>query len=907
MRAILLFVLEGFVMISILGAQVPLEERRAVADSGRLWAPVLMASAATAGELAEAMDIDPSTIVLAVLNGSADASAVSSGLGVIEPLRGDTFAVLSTGVAGAVPEPGTDFGFPGTLDDRVELIVTLDVPSGRGTLAFDFAFLSTEYPEFVLAGFNDYFLVLLGDANGVREIAGTEVDTTEFFPASTSQAAGSGYDLYTEDPDGIDDEFGSVGLPDAGLSNFLQAQAQYESNGQITLYFLIQDFGDGILDSAVAIDNVRVATFEMVDPNPMLLDGVMVSSDRARLAGAARTIRGVATDGVTQALLRMETSEPGEVTFSLVDGQAPEDGGFTVPGSTGHLPSITVTVPGDNRAFAIYQAPAEFDRGTDTDLVEREVTIRATFTPTGGDPVESTLMLVLARPPVVFIHGLWSSAREWKMPLIDDPRFPSDPRFTYPSAGPMSQSILRMREKIINPVREALKSRGYAVTQVDAIGHSMGGLLARIHSTNTVYCDAGNLGQGDFRKILTVDTPHVGSLLALFLALLQLNDPVTAELVEQAFLLVNDQYFIDEGAIFDLAFGSQTIAAVQTSPVPAHALIGVGGSDLLAEIAGPYGDLYRIILFFDSITGAELFDGAQHDAVVRKLSQQGGLPDEATSIFGGGHGLHVGFGGPSSPFPGAPASPLYSDRLAELLDTPVDDPAFAFFPPPSTVVPMAGPSVAARARPSLRVRGNGLVIDSPPAGAMVTPGAPITVTVSPTDGVTVDRVLLIGPTVSMEDDAAPFVFELDLPAELIGEVTFKALGRNGMDEIFESEPVTWIAEPAEALLSLDLRPDQPFLYGGGDSLALEVLGTYTDGVVRDLTSQGMTYLTLDSEIVTIDTAGIVTAVEVGITTVIARSGDVQDSVTVYVRQASPRLFADGFELSTMDIWSSTVP
>ncbi len=197
-----------------------LRQRQQLAQSHRFLAsqggPL---TRATAESLASALDVDPGLIAAASISGPGAANAALTNLGVIQPLRGATFALLSSGAAGSSqPEPGTDFAPAGVDGDSTTLSLTLNVPSGTGRLSFAFAFLSTEYPEYINAGFNDTFSAALQDADGNRLVAGVNVDSAEFFPASVAAAGGSGFDLFTADPSGVDDSFGSTGSPDAGLT-----------------------------------------------------------------------------------------------------------------------------------------------------------------------------------------------------------------------------------------------------------------------------------------------------------------------------------------------------------------------------------------------------------------------------------------------------------------------------------------------------------------------------------------------------------------------------------------------------------------------------------------------------------------------------------------------------------------
>jgi hypothetical protein len=160
-----------------------------------LWALLVPSSAwaqATAAELASAIDIPSADIQSASFaNGSAeflslpDKRAATRWGANLLPLAGQTFAVLSTGMASApndlgfvAPAPGTDFGltsanpFPavsvsnpacpgdlsGDVHDAVILQIQLRVPMGVTGLRFDHNFLTSEYPESRCSSTNDRFI-----------------------------------------------------------------------------------------------------------------------------------------------------------------------------------------------------------------------------------------------------------------------------------------------------------------------------------------------------------------------------------------------------------------------------------------------------------------------------------------------------------------------------------------------------------------------------------------------------------------------------------------------------------------------------------------------------------------------------------------------------------------------------
>jgi pimeloyl-ACP methyl ester carboxylesterase len=152
--------------------------------------------------------------------------------------------------------------------------------------------------------------------------------------------------------------------------------------------------------------------------------------------------------------------------------------------------------------------------------------------------------------PVVMVHGLWSSPVTW-MEMFNDLR--SDPAirgryqfwfYLYPSGQPFWFSAARMREDLAH-MRVALdpQRRDAALDQMVLVGHSMGGLVAKLQTVDSgnefwrtlsdkpfadMQADAeirDGLAETFFfapnpsiRRVITIGTPHRGSEVANDLA-----------------------------------------------------------------------------------------------------------------------------------------------------------------------------------------------------------------------------------------------------------------------------------------------------------------------------------------------------------------------------------------------------
>jgi pimeloyl-ACP methyl ester carboxylesterase len=808
-------------------------------------------------------------IAQAFLAGDINATLIASGLGVIQPREGDTFALLSSGVAGTSgPEPGTDFGSAGTLDDTVTLTLVLIVPEGANSLSFDFNFLSSEYPDFVGSIYNDTFTAELTDDDGTRTVAFASVNSSSFFAVSNQIAGGSGFDIFTPYPSGVDTEFGT-GLPDAGLTDFISITTPINStSGNITLTFSIGDLGDGILDSAVLIDNVSLSNFTMIDPNPdFVVNGTLITNPEL-LAVGGRVIRGACADGVTPVLLRAELPESGLVTFSL-QGNAPEDGSLSALGAGGD--QVTVTVPtvatsNGHRAYAVYHVPDEFNRGGDESLDVRIVPIQTVFSGNNGAFSSGILPLRLLRPPLVFIHGLWSDSGTWTLPLTNDLRWQgareyvnyksTNAAYFHINAGELPDGI--------SSALDNMRKREMAVTQADVIGHSMGGLLSRNWVANPNYYSPGNFYEGNINRLFTMNTPHTGSPLGNLVVTIR-DTPIIGGLFTDLADLLGKP--IDQGALDDLSLGSTALDLIPTTPVPSHALVGTGGSSALALAPGYLGALYQIVFFFSE--DVDIFQGLQHDFIVGRNSQEGGIALNAQTVFPGLDSIHTQCVGSTN----------YSNRLVSLLNTSPDSSSFAFFPEPFTLWQPTIP-LEVDVRNSGSVFG-GLDLETDVVSSV--PGGQVVVTVTPSAGTTVDKVLILGKDQSVEVTEEPFQATLTIPLDFIGEYQIDAVGTNVDEDYFTALPVPVQVSTNAVVEEVTLFPTSPVLRGVGTTRSIQVIGRFSDGVSRDITTSATTqYLIDDPSIFTINGDGVITAVSEGISTLVAVSGDVQDSVTVTI-------------------------
>ena len=191
---------------------------------------------------------------------------------------GCRYTLLSTGIAGDTdPQPGTDLAGGSTPDpapdyngsqvfvpdgnqcyDNAQLMVALHAPANAYGFSFDFVYLTTEYPEWLGAGFNDAFYAVI-EAASTNGGASTNI-SYDHSPAQNEICVNS---AFFEDPPMTDVSGSGFGWDSAlsehtgGSTGWYRTRWPVDPNEVFFLTFSIHDESDGIFDSTVILDNFR--------------------------------------------------------------------------------------------------------------------------------------------------------------------------------------------------------------------------------------------------------------------------------------------------------------------------------------------------------------------------------------------------------------------------------------------------------------------------------------------------------------------------------------------------------------------------------------------------------------------------------------------------------------------------
>lgn len=271
----------------------------------------------------------------------------------------------------------------------------------------------------------------------------------------------------------------------------------------------------------LVLESDTIQLFIFLDPNPSLVqsDGTL-SSDISKL-DLKKNVVGASADGVTKVLILTQSSTP--IKFWLT---FPSDGSLSSLTSQTPDPSnpteVTINPDKDNQIVAIYTAPDGLgNQGNNSD--QRKITINAT-TATGNNTIDLTLVT----PPVVLLHGMWSKPSLWETSGFEDylhnklssyPFLVDYSPYSSKTFDPNSPESGYAKKALVQTIRNALnffRNNSFAATQVDVIGHSLGGLIARSFSQQSIpfadpFVSSVNYNKGYYHKLITIGTPHRGS------------------------------------------------------------------------------------------------------------------------------------------------------------------------------------------------------------------------------------------------------------------------------------------------------------------------------------------------------------------------------------------------------------
>jgi len=265
-----------------------------------------------------------------------------------------------------------------------------------------------------------------------------------------------------------------------------------------------------------------------VDPNPDLVDSSLVSDSREPaeqlirdadlLSSEGQAVEVVAADGITPVLLRVETEK--RLKFKITSGDI-RSGTLSNVGGAEHVteltPALEETSDGRKFAFAVFTAPSEYIAA----LSPVQITAVS-----DDESVNLKTEILVYRPPVVLIHGIWDSPEFFNdlRPAIEDNGF-LVATVSYQDGIHLGEGFASSNhgterlDLVIKDTIANFRAADWAITRVNVVAHSMGGLVTRLRPQRIDdYFRTDTFGRGDIGKVVTLNTPHFGSNMADFLS-----------------------------------------------------------------------------------------------------------------------------------------------------------------------------------------------------------------------------------------------------------------------------------------------------------------------------------------------------------------------------------------------------
>jgi pimeloyl-ACP methyl ester carboxylesterase len=676
--------------------------------------------------------------------------------------------------------------------------------------------------------------------------------------------------------------------------------------------------------------NAGDSTYKLINANPA--DNPCrdpgsgsITTDPALLATCGTSAKGVATDGVTILLMRLSAALPGTGCYAVTSLSSGLD-----PGQVQTAVNTTQASAGLQEAFSLYTAPMYYGDSSNSRTVQFTFYYTPSQTLGNGNTSMFTANLTAVRPPVVLIHGIWSSGASWPNFYLKNDQshwtFAAD--YAATNASSFSVNYPTVQTWVADGLEKAWGS-GIAATQADVIAHSMGGLLTRLYASSTKFQRIDNLNQGDVRRLVTLDTPHLGATFANLVVGLHNAVPVATE---QTVASITGGV-ITQGAVCDLSENSQALTGLNASTMLTGMVVTATGA--------PAGAPGSPALYWNGFHGKNSFEAAltkqvceqptffglgcnqyayvfpqstvngfrflqMNDSVVALSDQQGGIAGGTNYPNLVHSGFRI-FG--INIVPAINNNSGVASQVYTLLDQSSSDFVSAFpavgsagnglpvtvpgrgsgldvkdwaaqCTPGSPMEPVAGSNVR---RGAVRTASSPLVqITSPTAGQTFTTSQTIAVNVqvdaslNATDGVLFTSGLdEYGPATF---SATSFTVSIPASDYFTGSLALTPAVSDVNGNLTFGAPVSIGIKPSTAPSSVYLSEHNYYPSPTDGSQELHLIGSYPDGLLLDLTSSasGSTYVSSDTNVITVDSEGNFAITGTGIASIRASNSGFSD-------------------------------
>jgi len=357
---------------------------------------------------------------------------------------------------------------------------------------------------------------------------------------------------------------------------------------------------------------------------------------------------------------------------------------------------------------------------------------------------------------------------------------------------------------------------GYSSGKVDVIGHSMGGLLARVYIQSLSY---GN----NIDRLITLNTPHSGSQIANFILRNEFSSLTLRLILNLA------KKYTDFGAVNDLQTNSQAITSLRNGELSAPAVPKRAIVTSTSVFKGSGWDAFvinSIITLIGDNGTQQIFNFEKNDLIVPVSSQTGGLSEDyyTYNLTNVSHRQST-------------SDQDNIDAVTKLLNENPNNTIYF------TTVPFNPPFLVYSSKALAKSEGiktidsNAVVIASPSNGMMITPNQTIDITILSNGSI--NKLLFAAATeqghiVSNIIEDSSGIFPYTVPNNATGTITIIAVGSGnsgnvGIDSIRLNVMVS------ASLDSISIYPKQISL-PKNQKANISIKGYYSDGITRDISN-----------------------------------------------------------------------
>jgi pimeloyl-ACP methyl ester carboxylesterase len=607
---------------------------------------------------------------------------------------------------------------------------------------------------------------------------------------------------------------------------------------------------------------------------------------------------GLVADGVTPLLVELNFGASLPTTHSYTITLATPVGGtaliqIATLSGTGWQDGNSLSVAaGMSNAF-FYVKPVKCEDLQLSGGQELTVGLSVQDTSAPGD-ITATNTLHLRKPPIALIHGYNSDPSAWSTSftsLLTASRpqefviavgYGTDNNNEFNTSGRLDDLAGALDTALQDQVEQPLKTN-WAFTRYDVVGHSQGGVLARMLCqnlypfTSTPIVSEDNFFRGRFRRVITIGAPHNGSVLLHYALQMKTNnpDPTVQWLVGCLGNLLQDK--------FD-PFGLQ-IAEINNLAYPvdprikffclATAIYGGNPPDQITPCRAYWALGLRFPAPDYLQTRGQVLLPEGSDGIVDYESQLGGAGTPSASIDIGR--VDIAHADEPDLFATAPGmSQTKAPDVASVVIARLDGPASAFG---AFMLPSQLPVTQRNAIDALvpTVTHADIVAPGPAPLSGKTFYYNITAPIGLPIGGTVNWYAQVYGTNGLSTNGLQLQISsngvnasITVDDSVIGEVVIYAAYSTTNGTFVAGAPVPVVSHLPSTLLNIDLQPNAIGL-SPGDSASTQVWGVYSNNleVPLFLTNGQASYVSSDTNVATVDALGTISIQTLGATVVTA--------------------------------------